>query len=143
MAKKPYLTAKQLGIFPEERKALIAFVKAPSMGRVIEVDGKLHYYDQSEVDDEFVALKNECGTAGCVAGYVFAHAKSVQKLKKLRGVKSVSSYIDAAASFSNGSIDELESPFLTALYEQGDGSITLTKAKIVVDKALKTGKVKW
>lgn len=133
--KTKYLTADQLGILPEERKALIAFLVAPSYGRVVIVNGKAHYYDQETASDPSVAKKHECGTAGCVAGYVFAHARNVQGLKRLRGAAGAQSYIDKAFDQNTGGL-------LDHLYEE-QHERTLKEARAVVERALRTGKVRW
>lgn len=149
-----YLTAKQLGILPEERKGLIAFVETPSLGRTLAVNGKAHLYDQGDIDNEEKAEENECGTAGCIAGFVFAHVRHVQKIKTLRSARNASDYIDAACEdkgqFEGDDSDEADwnwvekhiAPLLADLYSEG-GDRTLVEAKKVVSKALRTGKVAW
>lgn len=141
MTKPKYLTAEKLGILPAERKALIAFVEAPALGRIVAVNGKAHYYDQSEVQDTWVAERNECGTAGCVAGFVFAHARHVQKLRTLRGGRSAQAYINA--SFADDKDFNPKTPLLNDLYEDGDSTRSLAEARAVVKRALTTGKVRW
>lgn len=136
-----YKTAKQLGILPEERKALIAFVKAPFLGRTIEVNGHAHYYDQNGADNPSEAEENECGTAGCVAGYVYAHAKIVQKVRRLRGCKNADEYIGCATEYHDQD-EEPVAPVLYHLYIEG-GDHKLAEARRVVDKMLRTGRVEW
>lgn len=149
--KKPYLTAAKLGILPEERTALIAFIEAPALGRIISVNGHAHFYDQGSVDIQSKAEENECGTAGCVAGYVFAHAKYVQGLKKVRDARSSDGYINAAWGLIAIKYDEygdvLEegravAPLLKALYEES-GDMKLDSARKVVDHMLRKGEVDW
>lgn len=144
MSKKPkqkYLTAEKLGILPEERTALIAFVTAPSLGCIIAVNGHAHYYDQATVDNKETAGVTDCGTAGCVAGFVFAHAQVVQKKRTLRREKSPQSYIDQACS-KDWAAGRYESPLLHSLYREGK-HWKLAQAKKVVDRALRTGNVVW
>lgn len=138
-----YLTAKQLGILPEERAALIDFVKAPALGRTIALNGRAHYYDQSNVDMPDTAKESDCGTAGCVAGYVFAHARRVQKKRTLRGADSARTYIGAAqGDYDITTGTEGPSTLFSELYGEG-GDRKLPEAKRVVDKMLRTGKVLW
>lgn len=148
MAKAKYLTSKQLGILPEERKALIAFATAPALGRLVAVNGQAHYYDQGDVDDKDIAKEHECGTAGCVAGYVFAHARVVQKRRTLRGATTPYDYIEAAWA-TDETRDEYgwkpgvaRVPVLANLYGES-GERTLKEARKVVTKMLQTGKVVW
>jgi hypothetical protein len=129
---KKYLSSKELGILPEERKALIAFVKSPFEGNIIEVNGSSHFYDQRYTE----SFAEGCKTAGCVAGYVFAHVRKVQKKNKLRGAKCAWQYFyEAALPAGKGDI-------LEGIYSQNE-RVSLSKAIKVVKKALKTGKVDW
>lgn len=141
MTKPKYLTAAELGILPAERKALIAFVEAPALGRIVSVNGKAHYYNQGQVDIPNTAAEHECGTAGCVAGFVFAHARHVQKLKLLRGASGARGYAEAA--WEVDADDNPVCPLLSDIYAQGNNEIALAKARKVVAHALTTGKVKW
>lgn len=139
-----YLTAAKLGILPEERKALIAFVDARTLGRIIEVNGHAHYYDQGHAANEWQAVENECGTAGCVAGFVFAHAKAVQGKRKLRGEDTAACYINAATDQAYDEYHNCEPvcPLLSDLYTEGQDH-KLAEARKVVYKALRTGRVEW
>tara|TARA_R110000868_G_scaffold158980_2_gene387418 strand:+ start:1079 stop:1513 length:435 start_codon:yes stop_codon:yes gene_type:complete len=140
-----YKTAKQLGILPEEHKALVAFVKAPVLGRTISVNGHAHYYDQELTNDRYTAKENECGTAGCVAGFVLAHVQNVQKKRKLRGYSTPWNYIEAAwhAPWNEKTYKhEPVCPILYDLYSEVDEH-KLAEARRVVDKMLKTGRVDW
>jgi hypothetical protein len=144
-SKTKYLTAAKLGILPEERAALIAFVESPTYGRVVVVNGKGHLYDQGAVEDPDEAKRHECGTAGCVAGYVFAHARHVQGVKRLRGARDADGYIDTAWNTVEDQRTGDEKPvvpLLHALYGEGNER-KLGEARKVVAKALRTGKVKW
>lgn len=144
MSKKPkpkYLTAEKLGILPEERTALIAFVTAPSLGCIIAVNGHAHYYDQATVDSKETAGMSDCGTAGCVAGFVIAHAQVVQKKRYLRNAKRPQSYIDEACS-KDWATDRYKAPLLHSLYREARRQ-KLAQAKKVVDRALRTGNVVW
>ena len=140
-----YKSAKELQILPEEHKALIAFVKAPDLGRIVEVNGHAHFYDQSYADDDSTAKLAECGTAGCVAGFVFAHVKTVQKKRRLRGTVSADGYIEAAC---DDNYDYLEhkythiAPLLQRLYRMA-APYKLSTAKKVVETLLRHGKVSW
>ncbi len=129
-----FMTAKQLGIMPAERKALIAFVEAKSAGPFMETkEGALHLYDQSEVDDDFRACEHSCGTAGCIAGFNFAHMTETQGVPRPRAATDAFEYIDNAGEAS---------PFFQELYWEGNGK-TVAQAQRVVRKALQTGKVRW
>lgn len=139
-AKPKYKTADELGILPEERTALIAFVEAPALGRVISVNGKSHYYAQSYVADESVAQIHECGTAGCVAGFVFAHIRYVQKKRSVRHSADAEDYANAASSIFMGEVDKRG--VLEELFEEGQ-PCRLKDARKVVQHALRTGKVDW
>lgn len=140
-----YLTAKQLGILPEERKALIAFCTAPTLGRIVALNGHAHYYDQEVAETE--ASEHECGTAGCVAGFVLAHARIVQRKHSLRGERNAESYLERAVA-TDAPEDEWWNegkplvPVLYDLYTEDDPR-TLSEARSVVAKMLRTGKVKW
>lgn len=136
-----YKTAAQLGILPEERTALIAFVDAPALGRTIAVNGHAHYYDQGRVDSEELAEANECGTAGCVAGFVFAHVRRVQGKRSLRGARDAELYINRATDYDYEA-DGPTVPFLEEIFSQGEPQ-KLSHTKKVVDKALRTGHVDW
>ena len=145
--KKPYLTAKQLGILPEERTALIAFTKADHIGNAMRLNGHAHYYDQTNSNN---GAQNGCGTSGCVAGYVFAYARHVGKKKTLRGATGPNGYISVAWGSTSGEYseegsymdDKPISPFLYSLYSEGEEK-DVAHAQKVVDKALRTNKVKW
>jgi hypothetical protein len=148
---KSFMTAKALGIMPEERKALIAFIKAPHLGNNIALNGKAHHYNQSYVDNEDHAEDSGCGTAGCVAGYVFWHAKIVQKLRKLRNTNNPDAYIEIVWSENkfwseDNEIASEKNPMycepLQALYDEGEEH-AVEETKKVVDKFLRTGKVCW
>lgn len=145
-----YKTAKELGILPEERRALIAFCKSPALGRAVALNGRSHYYRQDMVSDQDEAKQHGCGTAGCVAGYVFAHIRNVQGFKSVRGARTAEAYIERAA----GSMDPWDDergccvvnktiPFLHGIYSEGDDEWTLGDARRVVGRALKTGVVTW
>lgn len=141
-----YMTAAQLNILPAERKALIAFVQAPALGRIVSVNGKAHYYDQGHASDDEQAKVNECGTAGCVAGFVFAHALHVQGLRSLRKMRSADDYIGEACDerYDEETLEyEPVSELLTDLFSEGSSNRSLAEAKAVVDKMLRTGEVKW
>lgn len=142
--KKPYMSAKQRGITDVERKALIDFVNAPTLGQNIALNGHAHHYNQSVVDEKEQAHRNHCGTSGCVAGYVFTHAKIVQKAKKLRGAQDAKGYIHAAV---NGSIHGwVPNPEYNSVLEDlyTEGSLwKVTTTQKVVDHMLRTGKVRW
>jgi hypothetical protein len=145
-----YLTASQLGILPEERKALIAFATAPALGRTISVNGHVHYYDQGDYNDEEAAEYNECGTAGCVAGFVFAHARHVQKKRTLRGQRSVEDYFYSATEYKGQAEDDVWTgtydplvPLLRELYSESNSDQKLVHARKVVKRMLRTGKVNW
>ena len=130
--KKPiYLSAKQLGILPEERKALIAFVNAPALGNNIAMNGHAHHYNQGTAESDDLAEKNECGTAGCVAGFVFAHATVIQGLRSLHGQVTADGYMNSCGDILDG------------LYCEGNQDIRLALARRVVDHMLKTGEVDW
>ena len=133
--KAEYLSAKALDILPEERKALIAFVAAPSLGRNIALNGHAHHYNQGDVDDPCAARENECGTAGCVAGFVFAHATIVQGLRSLRDETCADGYLQSSHFWDCHMLDNL--------YGEGNTEIPLAHAKKVVDQMLKTGEVDW
>lgn len=126
-------TAKGLGILPKELKALKAFVTAPALGRTVSVNGHAHYYKQNKIEIEYLAEENECGTAGCVAGFVFAHAKHVQGVRRLRGSRSATGYYNQA----------MDTVILRDLYGQTGGTHKLATARKVVTKMLATGKVHW
>lgn len=135
-SRKPrYLTAKALGILSEERTALIAFTKAdmPADDKVV-LNGHVHYYNQCYVEDKGIARDQECGTAGCVAGYVFEHIRVVQGQHYARNRRNASDYISAAV-YS-------DSHLLSDLYRRGD-TTTLVTARKVVRRALRTGTVDW
>lgn len=144
--KPNFKTAAQLGILPEERKALIAFVEAPALGRVVSVNGHAHYYDQAHSSNQEQAETNECGTAGCVAGFIFAHARAVQGKRTLRGARNAQDYLDAACESELGDIYDWDekpiAPLLNELFRHGEDE-KLAYAKKVVVKALKTGRVDW
>ena len=142
-----FLTASKLGILPEERKALIAFIKSPALGRTVSVNGHAHFYAQGYVNDEGTAEDNECGTAGCVAGFVFAHAKHVQGKSRLRGARSPGGYIDNACAEKlfddeDGGVSIPKVPVLSDLYRESY-DYKLTDARKVVAKFLTSGKVVW
>jgi hypothetical protein len=140
-----FKTAAQLGILPAERKAFIAFLKAPAEGRKVAVNGKTHYYDQSFVSDRDTAKAHGCGTAGCVAGFVHAHARHVQGLSSLRGARTADNYMAAACADEYPKDDWWpvpKYPLLDALYSEGEDR-TLTETRSVVRKMLRTGRVKW
>lgn len=149
-----YKTAKQLGILPEERTALIAFASAPALGRTIALNGRAHYYDQGHAQDGEQAEENHCGTAGCVAGFVFAHARYVQGKRKLRGATNADDYISAAGDIAHHSVpDEICArpddknwkptvPLLYELYSEGSER-KLPEAQRVVAGMLRTGRVRW
>lgn len=133
--KQRYLTAKALGILPEERTALIAFTKARTLGdSKVALNGHVHYYNQCYVEDEAVAEEKECGTAGCVAGYVFEHIHVVQRQRYVRNRISADGYISAAV-YSDSNL-------LNDLYRRGD-TTTLVVARKVVRTMLRTGVVDW
>jgi hypothetical protein len=140
-----YLTADQLNILPEERKALIAFANATTLGRIVSLNGKAHYYDQGVADAPEVAEENHCGTAGCVAGFVFAHARVIQGKRSLRGQRSADEYIEAAFEHVENKGGELTpvAPLLDELYGESYSGWTLPDAQRVVGNMLRTGKVKW
>lgn len=136
-----YLTAAKLGILPEERKALVAFVTKAAEGQIVALNGRKHYYDQRDVEMSFDYEEHTCGTEGCIAGYVFAHAKYIQKKRTLRAARSASDYINA--SWKEDYLKNIpDVPFLYNLYREGDRR-TLNKARGVVRRALTTGKVSW
>lgn len=135
-----YLTAKQIGILPEERKALVAFVKARHSENKMRLNGGTHYYDQSFVDDPGAASEHGCGTAGCIAGYVFAHARRVQGKRSLRGARTVDSYINKA--WDEDANGNFLIPALGRLYVNGSHHL-VPEAKRVVKKMLRTGKADW
>ena len=140
-----YKTAKQLEMLPAERKALIAFVRQPTLGRIVSVNGHAHYYDQSTIDSPNTARNTECGTAGCVAGFVFAHARHVQHLKKLRNSAKASTYISHACltKYNPETGDEpYVAPLLAELYGES-GDYKLEVARKVVKGLLQKGKVVW
>ena len=147
-----YRSAKHLGILPEEREALIAFVKAPALGRIVSVNGHAHYYDQEHASDKDQAKENECGTAGCVAGFVFAHVSTVQGKRHLRGARNADQYIDKAThTDKTDSIADYywedddgkpDIPVLHELYTMG-GEWKLSTTRRVVDGLLRLGKVRW
>jgi hypothetical protein len=145
----PYKTAKQLGLLPVEREALIAFVKAPSLGNNIALNGHAHHYNQGVSDDADLASNNHCGTAGCVAGYVFHYAKIMAKMKKLRDVDNADDYIETVMlvevqddwdSPSWPNRNPHYNPMLKKLYQEG-GDKEIVKAKAAVDYMLRNGKV--
>ena len=123
----------------------------------ISVNGHAHYYDQDSAEDEKRAEENECGTAGCIAGFVFAHARHVQKKRTLRGARAARDYIRHAACIippgydqngvrvTEGCDDEVPEgavPILYHLYREG-GDTKLAEARKVVERMLRTGKVVW
>lgn len=132
--REQYLTAKQLGILPEERKALIAFAEAPRHDRIMALNGHSHYYNQLYLTGPERATAEHCGTAGCIAGYVFAHAKNVQNQATLRGSHFVHGYLDNVGTASD---------MLCRLYSDVQPSRTVPEAQRVVKTMLRTGKAQW
>jgi hypothetical protein len=137
-AKPKYRTSAQLGILPEERKALIAFVQAPAQGGVITVDGHKHFYAQHTVQSWAAAKATGCRTAGCVAGFVWEHVTRVQRCKTLRGRYEALDYFCVCVRH-----EPAPAVFLADLYSDANWAISLVQARQVVDRALRTGKVKW
>src|SRR5208282_5384561 len=107
----------------------------------------LHYYDQVQIDEPETAKEHGCGTAGCVAGYVFAHVKYVQKKRMLRGASTAHRYIRYYID-PWGKIDEETGDYvvnrvlLNHLYSDGSPR-SLDVARRVVDNMLRTGNVTW
>lgn len=116
-----YRTAAQLGILPEERKALIAFVNAPALGRTIALNGHAHYYDQGEAQNYTEAEENHCGTAGCVAGFVFAHARVVQGKRTLRQARDAEAPGDWIIKGVKGEFYPCKPDIFAATYEPVTG----------------------
>lgn len=142
-----YKTAKELGISSVERTALKAFAEAKVIGtRHVPLNGHFHLYDQGYIDASprsFLEARG-CGTAGCVAGYVYAHVKIVQNKVKELGARSAQQYIDKAAGGGFGCFGYSDVPRpLRPLYVEDDSSYSAQQAQGVVRKFLQTGRIEW
>lgn len=134
MTKAPYITADGLGITTAEHTALVAFATAePIDGNIIPLNGHRHYYIQRVVADYSAAADHDCGSAGCVAGYVFEHIIRIQRRERPRAALSAQGYIAHAVS---------ENMMLDRLYRFNQ-YVPFEQARVVVDHMLRTGSVEW
>jgi len=135
VVKAPYLTAKQLDITIPEYRGLVAFVKSRfnDEKKTISLNGVKHYYDQSYIESREDAEEHNCKTAGCVAGYVYAHARFIQKKRDVLGRKSAESYYSFAAR-NFGVLRDLYTEY---------SHYNVSETKRVVEHLLRTGEVDW
>lgn len=134
MTSAPYKTADELGVTTEEHTALIAFATAePIDGDIIPLNGRRHFYIQRFISDYVAAQNHDCGSAGCVAGYVFEHITHIQHGIRPRGALGAQGYIAHAVS---------ENMMLDDLY-RFNRYVPFEQARLVVDHMLRTGGVNW
>lgn len=145
-----YLTAEQLKVTPEERKALLKvkrFLKSlPTPGNV----ASKYEHDLEEVVNESSALFNmtraiqpyDCGTAGCVGGWMYIYMRGISLKKKVTipiEVAVAAALYVKRAIFSSSSLGNLFYPVHINQYD----SITPQQAVSQVETFLKTGHATW
>jgi hypothetical protein len=136
-----YLTSRQLGIKPWERRGLIAFIKAaPTMKHNPTPNHTVKPGDDGLVFNmSFPLIAAECGTVCCIGGFVW-----VQE----HGAKITDEHCDHGfnrntADYVYNTVSKLYALYFPHLHNQNWGHIKPTAAAKVVEHFLFTGEIKW
>lgn len=156
------LSAKELGIAPIERKYLKEFVQTHEKGKwedgAIKIGRKWFSFLMTTFGRQDAQIpvgdRNVCGTAGCIAGYIYFAAKADGNLKQLPGFSKIGfqgvdsdgdDYCLGKNASGYGQIAATRSKKLHDLFTPDEDyhSITDEVAVKTVRRFLKTGRVRF